>query len=576
MEQHQIDENAKKANAVDLWDGLWRTEGEDTWRKEALSRIYRRIIRLVPYDSDVIDLGGGIGILGDSLQKEKASRITIVDHSTEALKGAKSLGLDTVCLDLNLLGDLAIKPNCVVVGTEILEHLIQTGRDRILAATHKHSPLAFFSVPNNRLGPEEEPQHTIKFTALSFLTYLRNWYKDNVRVEVLGPYLLGICGVEKKLKLSVCMPVKDEEDDLEATLASFRGAADEMVIGVDPRSTDRSREIAEQYAEVVFELDSPEGPKDKKMPDGGVHFSHIRNQCMDRCTKDWIFMTEGHERLFTGEDTLLRLGDILPNKAQIGMVLRQGTGQQWGFPWLCINDKRFRYTRSTHNILDYPVGSYMVKLPEIRTMHERTKDKELARKEQRKVQNRKTLFEDWIVKGNEESLYYLGSEWREYDKKRAMARLEQYLQLPSKNGPMRYQARLILAKMQMQEGNLAEARTLLVGATQDDWSRVEHWVWLGDLAFDAENYEEALQFYRYAGTCCGNPPFTIWWIDLATYSYITAQRLAMCYSALGKGKEALHWARRVKDLLPDNAPRVVFEEADYNINRLSEALDGST
>jgi tetratricopeptide (TPR) repeat protein len=208
----------------------------------------------------------------------------------------------------------------------------------------------------------------------------------------------------------------------------------------------------------------------------------------------------------------------------------------------------------------------------------------MARYEQRKVQNRQTLMDDWVHNKNEASLHYLGAEWREHNPDKAIERLEEYLQLPKKNGPMRYHTRLILSKMYSQravackQGSdeekeaLKGARQVLMGCTEDDWSRTEHWIRLGDLAYMAENLEEALQWYQYAGTQVGKPPFTLWWVDLNCYSWVPCQRLAMVLGELGRLDDSLYWARRVLDLLPDDAESSAFEEAAANIKLLEETI----
>lgn len=568
-----LERAARRANSPDLWDVLWKSEGQETWRKQALSQVYSRITRLMPEGATVIDLGGGVGVLGKRLQEERNAKVWIADHSSEALKIAKASGLNTLKLDLEesfLVESIAASP--ILVATEVVEHLSNEARLRLfqMAAKAGH---AFFSVPNDRLGPEEEPQHTIKYTALEFKQALSEHF-EHIRVEVLGPYLLAVCGWPKAFSLSVTFPCRDEADDIEATLASLRGIADEIVVGVDPRTVDSTREIARKYAEVVFDLVDPEGPEGDRVPSGGVHFSWIRNQCMDRCTSEWIFMTEAHERLVSGWDVLLNL-DQLPKQARIGFVLRTGNDQQWAFPWLCKQDPRIRYIRQTHNTLDYPAGTYVVQLPQVRTLHERTKDRELARHQQRKVQNRVTLLDDWITHGNENSLHYLGAEWREHKPEKAIERLEEFLALPKKNGPMRYHTRLILSKLYSQRNDLKKARDVLMGCVEDDWSRIEHWVRLGDLAYIEGHFEEALQWYLYAGTRVGDPPFTLWWVDLSMYSWIPAQRLAMAYGELGSLDKSLYWATRVLELLPDNAESSAFDEAQANVVLLKEMIENA-
>lgn len=580
----------REANSPERWDALWEAEGRETWRARALGPIYDRIVELMPEHKCVMDIGGGVGILAMRLRQERQCSAVVLDQSEEAVRQCREAGVTAVhaCIGPDdRFGKVTHEASWpddgreyhglseIVVATEFLEHVASKCRGRIyeFAATCES---AMFSVPHDCLGPDEEPQHDRRWTAKEWLDELRGHF-EHARVEVFGRYMLGVVGelAKKPFRLSVCTPARDEEADLAETLASFRGVADELVVGVDPRTEDGTREVAEKYADLVFDLADPEGPPDERMPDGGVHFAWIRNQCMNRCTGDWIFMTEAHERLGVGTDVLLALEQI-PEAARVACVLRtDGKDQQWGFPWLCRNDPRIRYKRSTHNVLGWPPGSLVVKLPQIKTIHERVHARAEARAEQRRVQNRRDLLDDWLQRQNENSLYYLASEWRGSDLDRSEARFRELLSLPAKNGAMRYQARLILSKMLAMRGDRDEAVEVLHGCTAEDWMRTEHWLWLGDLTFLAGRLEEALQFYLYAGTRIGLVPFTLWWIDLNHYSYLPAQRLAMCYSELGMLEESLQWAERVTGLYPTDYPAKMFDEARANVAALQEAIDAA-
>ena len=597
-------------NSRSNWNVLWAAEGRDTWRGQALAEVYGRIIDLLPTHAPgvVFDVGGGLGILGQQIQERTQHRVRLLEQSEidrrlafEAGVSGMDFDIETMPLPAPARDEGCAADACAVVATEVLEHLSAEARHRFLEDASSKFSLAMFSVPNDRLGPEEEPQHTIKFTAKSFLEELKKYFK-NVRVECLGPvqpdtrapaFLLAICGQEKKpFTLSVTLPVRNEAADLAMTLASFRGVADEMVVGVDPRTTDNTFEIAEKYADVVFFLESPEGAGvEKVQATDGVHFGNIRNQCMDRCTGDWIFMTEGHEYLARGVNELLML-DALPEDTKVVNVLRTGgppgNRQRWGFPWLCRNDPAIRYRRSTHNILSYP-ADYRddVSLPGVQTLHERVHTREAERAVQRSAQNRITLMDDWLRNQNEHSLYYLAIEWREHDSAKSMELLREFLALPSADatGPMRYNARLVLAKMLAQSvrdlresepekylATMLDAKNVLLGCVTDDWSRTDHWVWLGDIAFELDRLQEALQFYRYAATSIGKPPFTMWWIDLSYYAYIPAQRLAMVHGALGQDQDALLWAKKVLEIYLEDGevPSELIEEAKANIAILQQ------
>jgi hypothetical protein len=559
-------------NSPEAWDRIWSNPAEAEWRSEALAAVYDRIVELVPDGASVVDLGGGVGTLARKL-RAAGRRCLVVDCSPEACSQAG----ESVC------GDVASENTWrqiyewigggeypVVVATEVLEHLTPEQR----TAIYRHSQNLIASVPNDRLGPEEEPQHTIRWSALEFLTELRRSCLGvhGARVEVPGPFLLGVAGpmAGKKTTLSVCTPARDEAADIERTLASFRGVADEIIVGVDPRSSDETEAIARRYAEHVFTLEDPQGPPEDRA--AKIHMAHVRNQCMDRCSMDWIFMTEAHESLLAGQDALLQL-DELPKGSRIGFVLRTGSGQQWGFPWLCRNDPRIRYKRKTHNVLDFPLSYLCVRLRQIKTLHQRAADTVMRRREQRRVQNRASLLDDWYRHGNVNSLLYLGSEFSEYSPEKAIERLQEFLDVARSQGAQRYHARLQLAKLHAQRGEHDEARDVLMRATADDWTRIDHFFYLGDLAHMREDFEEALQFYRYAATAIGKPPFVVWWIDLEIYGHMCAQRLVECYAALGRLDDALHWAERVMELLPEDYPEDFRAEARENIQRIEETIE---
>lgn len=574
-----------QANSVDQWDGLWANEGHDTWRAEVLDEVYSRIVELVPRGSSVIDVGGGVGVLARRLRDERGCSVIVLDHSAVALELARQSDLLTQSIDLENCCSDDFPDADVIVATEVLEHLSPKAYNKVLALAENYS-LAIFSVPNDRLGPDEEPQHARKLTAMEFLRDLRG--RGSVaRVECLGPqvsstrapaFLLGVLGgPARKTRLSVTLPVKDEADDLPQTLASFRGVADEIVVGVDYRTTDRTRVVAAKYADVVFDITDPRGPNPEadQIPEKGVHFGHLRNRCIERCSGDWIFMTEGHEGLAEGQDVLLRLDEVVPEAAKVAYVWRTSQGQRWGYPWLFRNDTRLRFERSTHNQLTIPGGALEVRLPQVRTLHRRSHANAQARTAQRRVQNRRTLLDDWMRHKNSDSLYYLGSELRDVNEDRAVERMLEYLAEPRKNGAARYQTRLQLAIVYAERGDYKSAREQLIRCPEDDWSRVEHWLWLGDLSFEESRFEEALQFYRYASTTIQEPPFSLWWIDEDVYSYLPAQRLTMTYAELGRLKEAFEWAQRVVELLPKDAPQEVRDEAESVVAQVKEALGGN-
>jgi glycosyltransferase involved in cell wall biosynthesis len=89
-------------------------------------------------------------------------------------------------------------------------------------------------------------------------------------------------------RISLCMIVRDEEEMLEACLASCREAVSEMIV-VDTGSTDRTIEIAESFGARVLRFEWTGS------------FSEARNVGIDAATGDWILWLDADEQLEPGD-----------------------------------------------------------------------------------------------------------------------------------------------------------------------------------------------------------------------------------------------------------------------------------
>lgn len=97
----------------------------------------------------------------------------------------------------------------------------------------------------------------------------------------------------KRLRISLCMIVKNEEHCLDRCLKSARDFVDEIII-VDTGSTDRTVEIAESYGARIYHH-----PWEND-------FSKHRNQSLSYATGDWIFQLDADEELFGEDGKMLR------------------------------------------------------------------------------------------------------------------------------------------------------------------------------------------------------------------------------------------------------------------------------
>ena len=82
--------------------------------------------------------------------------------------------------------------------------------------------------------------------------------------------------------ISICMIVKNEEAVLVRCLDCFEGLADELII-VDTGSTDRTKEIAAAYTDLVYDFPWQDD------------FSKARNFSFSKATKDYIYCADADE-----------------------------------------------------------------------------------------------------------------------------------------------------------------------------------------------------------------------------------------------------------------------------------------
>jgi len=90
--------------------------------------------------------------------------------------------------------------------------------------------------------------------------------------------------VKLKPGVSLCMIVKDEEQNLSRCLQSVKGLVDQVIV-VDTGSTDRTTDIARQHGATVFYLPWP------------GDFSIARNFSLKKASCEWVFCLDADEEL---------------------------------------------------------------------------------------------------------------------------------------------------------------------------------------------------------------------------------------------------------------------------------------
>ena len=150
------------------WDSAWGRETTSTWRR--YPGCFGRICWAVGHFNEVLELGCGVGILSRQLVNFSNS-VTGLDISPVAIAQ----------LPPEIKGVVSTLPEIpfadhsfdVVVGTEVLEHLDddQACIEQV-ARVLRPGGRAYFAVPNDCLGPDEEPEHLRKYNAESMYDLL--------------------------------------------------------------------------------------------------------------------------------------------------------------------------------------------------------------------------------------------------------------------------------------------------------------------------------------------------------------------------------------------------------------------
>ncbi|MDD5722993.1 MAG: glycosyltransferase [Syntrophales bacterium] len=169
---------------------------------------------------------------------------------------------------------------------------------------------------------------------------------------------------EQKPSVSLCMIVKNEEQNLPRCLMSALPVVDEMII-VDTGSTDRTRDIAKAFGARVYAFEWTD------------NFSEARNCSLSKAGGDWILVLDADEAIspldYDGLATITQNGTGHPAAYAIttrnyirpvyatgwtcndGHYAQEEAGTGW-YPSVKVrlfsNDKRIRFENSVHELVE--------------------------------------------------------------------------------------------------------------------------------------------------------------------------------------------------------------------------------
>jgi 2-polyprenyl-3-methyl-5-hydroxy-6-metoxy-1,4-benzoquinol methylase len=133
-------------------DGMpdWRAFNTRRYQETEIDAVrFRAIIDWVPAQSTVIEVGAGDGRVGEALIRDKGCRYRGFDISAGCVEYARSLGRSVELLDAVEQPIPGPEPVDVVIGGEIIEHIVDTSAFlRKLHAVLKPGGLLILTTPN--------------------------------------------------------------------------------------------------------------------------------------------------------------------------------------------------------------------------------------------------------------------------------------------------------------------------------------------------------------------------------------------------------------------------------------------
>ena len=347
---------AKETNLTNSWFDSTNTDRDEylTNRVIGLFELIKNEITEFPDKKlKILDLGSNDGVLSLPLLKQFANNIESVimyDSSKGVLEhvnktyGHKYPQIKTINDDVRNVLNYDFEPDIIIAG-EILEHVEETQQflDFLMKLANKNT-LFYFTVP---MGPweqmikrrDEEIHHVHHFE----LNDLHEIFKNvNLNIAFSGEEALGrrgeMCGnwmfwfraskddnikfgevdyqdkwikTRPYKKISTCMIVRNEEDNLSRCLKTVYQFSDEIII-VDTGSIDTTKDIAKRFTDKVYDLEWKED-------DGLGNFSRARNYSISLATGDYIFWIDADEELENG----MRLHKYIISDYYDGILLRQ-------------------------------------------------------------------------------------------------------------------------------------------------------------------------------------------------------------------------------------------------------------
>lgn len=334
------------------------------------------------------------------------------------------------------------------------------------------------------------------------------------------------CFIRRKsmTEISLCMIVKNEESCLARCLESVKGAVDEIII-LDTGSTDRTKEIARQFTESVYDYAWEDD------------FAAARNASLSHASKPFLFWLDADDVLERSEkEKLMALKAKIDEHVDAVMLPYHAAFHADGTPALIYERERI-VRRDAGFVFSGVVHEAMAVSGNV--IHEDIVIRHQKQDKERNPRRNLMIYEKWLARGRRMSPrdeYYYARELMDCgETARAEQAFARFLRMDGwiEN---RIDAFVQRGNCLMRLGRKEEARRSYLEALLCA-PRAEALCALGNCLMEEGDLHTAAFWYR-AAMICERPTHSGAFVLTDAYGYIPALQLCVCYDRMGLFKLA--------------------------------------
>ncbi|OAB35270.1 glycosyl transferase [Paenibacillus macquariensis subsp. defensor] len=349
------------------------------------------------------------------------------------------------------------------------------------------------------------------------------------------------------ITISLCMIVKNEEEALAKCLSSVKGIADEIVI-VDTGSTDRTKEIAAQFTDRIFDFEWIDD------------FSAARNYAFAQATKKYILWLDADDYIKEKDRQLFKK---LKKKLTLDV---DGVSMDYylAFDELGNVTSSLRRNRMVRRDLNFQwigaVHEYLavwgnIQSSEVGITH--SKNKVYTDRNLQIYLKREQAGEQFSPR----DLYYYANELRDHSKcSEAIMYYDKFLKGNQGWIEDNIQACMKMADCFRRLGDKENQLESMCNTLSYDKPRAEFSCAMGEYYLDEKQYETAIYWYTVA-TEVGVDKNNMALVNQVHSTWLPHVQLCLCYDRLGKFEKAYEHNERASTYHPKH-PSVLYNR-DY-------------